>query len=115
SRKTFPSTSSTQTPCARSATSLKAGRGYDGLTNCASASTIARPFGPGSSVLISGLFGAIAVAIISLLLEKLRHDTQKRCQMKRSDVDEIPLVGKEIGAVVEWPEMCGLATEHGVF
>jgi len=35
--------------------------------------------------------------------------------MKRSDVDEIPLVGKEIGAVVEWPEMCGLATEHGVF
>src|ERR1044071_9019095 len=50
-------TSVTQTPSPRSATSLKSGRGYDGFTNCASASTIARPLGPGSSVLISGQIG----------------------------------------------------------
>src|SRR5918996_6602292 len=57
SRNTLPSTSSTQTPLARSATSLNDGRGYDGLTNLASASTIFLPFGPGNSVLISGLRG----------------------------------------------------------
>src|SRR5688500_9424159 len=55
SKNMLPSTSSTQTPLARSATSLNEGRGYDGFTNWASASMIFLPFGPGSSVLISGL------------------------------------------------------------
>src|SRR5687768_9813655 len=60
SKNILPSTSSTQTPFARSATSLNDGRGYAGLTNWASASTIFLPLGPGSSVLISGLrVGAI--------------------------------------------------------
>src|SRR4030095_5640665 len=71
SRKMFPSTSSTQTPLARSATSLKSGRGYAGLTNVASACMICLPVGPGSAVLISGRLGcAITVVDIAFLLMK---------------------------------------------
>src|SRR6185436_15448872 len=79
SRKMLPSTSSTQTPCARSATSLNEGRGYDGVTNCASAAMISLPFGPGNSVLISGLFGgAIAIVDMLLLLRKNGHSKTMR-------------------------------------
>src|ERR1041384_4509837 len=63
SRKMLPSTSSTQTPLARSATSLKDGRGYDGFTNFASASTISLPLGPGSAVLIWGRFGVASTVV----------------------------------------------------
>src|SRR6185436_10380437 len=59
----LPSTSSTQTPPARSATSLKDGRGYDGFTNFASASTIFLPLGPGSAVLIWGRFGVASTVV----------------------------------------------------
>src|SRR6185503_20906678 len=63
SKKMLPSTSSTQTPLARSATSLKEGRGYEGVTNFASASTIFLPFGPGSAVLISGRLGVASTVV----------------------------------------------------
>src|SRR5438045_1169482 len=71
SRNTLPSTSSTQTPLPRSATSLNEGRGYAGFTNFASASTIFFPFGPGRAVLISGLRGGATTPVdISFLLVK---------------------------------------------
>src|SRR6185503_7306444 len=72
SKKMLPSTSSTQTPLARSATSLKEGRGYEGVTNFASASTIFLPFGPGSAVLISGRLGVASTVLdmFSLLEER---------------------------------------------
>src|SRR6476469_7253391 len=72
SRNIFPSTSSTQTPEPRSATSLNEGRGYAGLTNWASASTIFCPFGPGSAVLISGRRGGA-----STLLDMIFSPCQK--------------------------------------
>src|SRR5215212_8199248 len=65
SKKMLPSTSSTQTPSPRSATSLKEGRGYDGVTNLWSAAMISWPMGPGRAVLISGLFGGASVDIHS--------------------------------------------------
>jgi len=39
-------------------------------------------------------------------------DTNEQCQIKRSDVDEVPLVREEISALVEGPEMC-MPIEHG--
>src|SRR5574338_1075293 len=65
SRNRLPSTSSTHTPLARSATSLNDGRGYDGFTNLASASTIFWPLGPGRAVLISGLLGG-AITLVDI-------------------------------------------------
>src|SRR5690349_21094935 len=67
----LPSTSSIQTPLPRSATSLNDGRGYDGFTNFASASTIFLPLGPGSSVLISGRFG-VASTVLDICLTPFR-------------------------------------------
>src|SRR4051812_8878716 len=71
SRNTFPSTSSTHTPLPRSATSLNDGRGYDGVTNLASASTIFLPFGPGSAVLICGLLGG-AITLVDIFFTPSR-------------------------------------------
>ena len=60
---------------ARSATSLKDGRGYDGVTNCASAAMISRDLGPGSSVLITGRSKSdVGFMLISpILLESSGH------------------------------------------
>src|SRR5215211_3897231 len=63
SKKMLPSTSSTQTPFPRSATSLNDGRGYEGVTNFASSSTIFLPLGPGSAVLICGRLGVASTVV----------------------------------------------------
>src|SRR6185503_9323501 len=70
SRKMLPSTSSTQTPWPRSATSLNEGLGYEGVTNCASAAMISLPFGPGSAVLISGRFDG-AIVLVDMMRSPL--------------------------------------------
>src|SRR2546421_12745077 len=99
----LPSTSSTHTPLARSATSLNDGRGYEGVTNFASASTMALPFGPGRAVLISGLFGAMAVDMeSSSSFETLGRDTYRQCQNKRSDFEEERLIREEVSAANKW-------------
>src|SRR6185436_9932486 len=82
SRKMLPSTSSTHTPLARSATSLKDGRGYDGLTNLASASTIFWPFGPGREVLISGRLGG-ALTLVDMCLTPCVCSAHCRAQRQR--------------------------------
>src|SRR4026207_1401269 len=106
SKKILPSTSSTQTPLARSATSLKDGRGYEGLTNFASASMIFLPLGPGSAVLISGRFdGASTLVDIfdSLVIRPIkRHNPKGQAEviglLKRTE----KLVGEEICARFCW-------------
>src|ERR1051326_4077034 len=97
SRKILPSTSSTQTPLARSATSLKDGRGYDGFTNFASASMIFLPLGPGSAVLISGRFG-VASTVVDIFNSLVRMAKSLGISAQK---DRERLVGEEVRARFE--------------
>src|SRR5262245_58524534 len=84
---------------------------------------IARPFGPGSSVFISGLFNAIAVATMScsLLLQAaglwltisttLRTGWQPVLTQKRFLMEKL-LVREKIRAVVERSQMYWLTLKH---
>src|SRR5882762_19423 len=103
----FPSTSSTHTPLARSATSLKSGRGYEGVTNCASAAIISRPFGPGSGVLISGLRGgAIVLADMAFLLFKnggptMADQSESKISRRSTKQETLKLVSEDAGTAIE--------------